>query len=64
MDIHWFGDTTYSNGKNPFGVEGQMLHSYRLEFMHPTLKTKMELEAEIPEYFKKVLEILDNELNG
>ena len=41
-----------------------MLHSYRLEFMHPTLKTKMELEAEIPEYFKKVLEILDNELNG
>ena len=26
------GDGVYSNGKNPFGVEGQMLHSMKLEF--------------------------------
>ena len=29
------GDGVYSNGKNPFGVEGQMLHSMKLEFTHP-----------------------------
>ena len=52
------GDSTYSNGKNPFGVEGQMLHSYKLEFTHPTTGKKMELTAEIPEYFKNVLETL------
>lgn len=49
------GDSVYSNGKNPFGVEGQMLHSYKLEFVHPTTGKKMELTAEIPEYFKNVL---------
>lgn len=53
------GDSVYSNGKNPFGVEGQMLHSYKLEFKHPTTGEKMELTAEIPEYFKKVLESLN-----
>jgi len=49
------GDCVYSNGKNPFGVEGQMLHSYKLEFIHPTTGKKMELTAELPEYFKEVL---------
>lgn len=29
------GDFVYSNGKNPFGVEGQMLHSSKLEFKLP-----------------------------
>lgn len=52
------GDTTYSNGKNPFGVEGQMLHSYKLEFVHPTTGEKMELKADIPDYFEKVLKKL------
>lgn len=55
------GDTVYSNGKNPFGVEGQMLHSMRLEFEHPVTKKKMKLEAKIPEYFEKVLEELERE---
>ena len=52
------GDGVYSNGKNPFGVEGQMLHSYKLEFAHPITQKKMELTADIPEYFKNVLETL------
>ena len=55
------GDYVYSNGKNPFGVEGQMLHSCRLEFSHPITNEKLELEAKLPEYFEKVLEILRNE---
>lgn len=52
------GDYVYSNGKNPFGVEGQMLHSSKLEFMHPITGKKMELEASLPEYFQEVLEQL------
>lgn len=55
------GDSVYSNGKNPFGVEGQMLHSMRLEFKHPVTKKQMKLEAKIPEYFEKVLEQLERE---
>ena len=49
------GDYTYSNGRNPFGVEGQMLHSMKLEFVHPTNGKKMKLEAKLPEYFESVL---------
>lgn len=55
------GDFVYSNGKNPFGVEGQMLHSMKLEFKHPTTNKEMKLEAPIPNYFKEVLNILDKE---
>lgn len=49
------GDSVYSNGKNPFGVEGQMLHSYRLKFKHPISGKDMELEAPLPDYFIEVL---------
>lgn len=55
------GDYVYSNGKNPFGVEGQMLHSQKLEFVHPISGKKMNLEAPLPEYFEKVLKVLRGE---
>jgi len=53
------GDAVYSNGKNPFGVEGQMLHAKSLEFKHPTTGKILKLEAHIPEYFKEVLNKLE-----
>ena len=53
------GDEVYSNGKNEFGVSGQMLHSTILEFNHPITNKKMHLEAELPEYFKEVLKKLE-----
>ena len=49
------GDMVYSNGKNEFGVEGQMLHAKSLDFKHPITGKPMHLEAELPEYFEKVL---------
>ena len=55
------GDTVYSNGKNPFGVEGQMLHAKSLEFKHPTTGNVMKLEAPLPEYFETVLKKLEEE---
>ena len=56
------GDGVYSNGKNPFDVQGQMLHSAKLEFVHPRTKKKMKLEASLPKYFEEVLNKLDGEL--
>ena len=54
------GDNVYSNGKNPFGVEGQMLHAKSLEFRHPITGEKLYFEAPLPEYFSNVLEKLNN----
>lgn len=55
------GDSVYSNGRNPFGVEGQMLHAKSLEFTHPTTGRTLKLEAPIPEYFEEVLNKLEEE---
>ena len=57
------GDSVYSNGKNPFGIDGQCLNSKRLEFIHPITKEKMILEANLPEYFEKILETLRSQYN-
>ena len=50
------GDVVYSNGKNDFGVVGQMLHAKSLDFKHPITGKQMHLEAELPKYFKDILE--------
>lgn len=53
------GDFVYSNGKNPFGVVGQMLHAKSLEFKHPITGKQMKLEAPLPEYFEEILNKLE-----
>ena len=55
------GDYVYSNGKNPFNVEGQMLHAKRIEFTHPRTGKKMIIEAPLPKYFQEVLQQLEEE---
>jgi 23S rRNA pseudouridine1911/1915/1917 synthase len=54
------GDFVYSNGKNPFNVVGQMLHSQKLDFKHPITGKDMHLEAPLPEYFEEIIQILRN----
>ena len=54
------GDTTYSSGKNKWGVQGQCLHAKSLEFKHPITQKEMFLEAELPEYLQKIIKELDN----
>ena len=56
------GDEVYSNGKNDFGVKGQMLHAKSLEFTHPVTGQKMYFEAELPEYFKEIINKLNNKI--
>ena len=55
------GDMVYSNGKNKFGVQGQMLHAWKIKFMHPITGKEMEIEAPLPPYFEDVLEKLKEE---
>ena len=57
------GDEVYSNGKNEFNVKGQMLHAKSLDFTHPSTGKKMHLEADIPDYFKKVIQICESRQN-
>lgn len=54
------GDEVYSNGKNEWNVKGQCLHAKSLEFTHPVTGEKMYLEAELPQYFKNILEDLES----
>lgn len=55
------GDMVYSNGKNKFGVQGQMLHAWKIKFMHPITGKEMKIEAPLPPYFEDVLEKLKEE---
>ena len=52
------GDEVYSNGKNEFGVHGQLLHAKSLDFKHPITGKPMHLETELPEEFETVLKQL------
>ena len=58
------GDEVYSNGKNEFGVKGQMLHAKYLKFKHPVTGEELELEAPLPEYFEEVLKQLEERKQG
>ena len=55
------GDYTYGPKKNEFGVSGQVLHAYRLGFIHPRSKEKIILESELPDSFEKILAKLREE---
>ena len=55
------GDEVYSNGKNEWNVSGQCLHAWKLEFKHPITDKEISLEAEIPEYLKKIIKELEEE---
>ncbi|MBU5440361.1 RluA family pseudouridine synthase [Tissierella sp. MSJ-40] len=54
------GDPVYSKGKNEFNLNTQLLHAKKLGFIHPTKKEYMEFQADPPENFKKVMNILEN----
>ncbi len=61
------GDDVYSKTKIRFEkqhaplFDGQILHAKRLELTHPRTGERMSFECELPDNFKKLLEILENE---
>lgn len=57
------GDPLYGPKKQPFGLNGQLLHARLLGFVHPRTGEYMEFSSEIPEYFQEVLDKLDDTEN-
>lgn len=55
------GDTTYSNGKNEWDIQGQCLHAKSLAFIHPITQKEMFLEAKLPTYFQDLLNQLEED---
>ena len=49
------GDTVYGPAKCPFKLTGQTLHAKTLGFIHPTTGQYVEFDAELPNYFKELL---------
>lgn len=52
------GDDVYGSKTNKFGLNGQLLHSKTVGFIHPSTGEYMEFDSELPEYFTKVLRII------
>ena len=55
------GDEVYSNGKNEWGIKGQCLHAWKIEFKHPITEEPIKLEAKIPTYFQEMINQLKEE---
>lgn len=53
------GDPVYSNGKNEFKIDKQLLHAYKIGFIHPKTKEYMEFEKEVPEDFRNIIDKLN-----
>lgn len=51
------GDVAYGK-KDDFGLNGQLLHAYKLTLTHPTTGKTMEFYAPLPDYFSAVLDKL------
>lgn len=51
------GDTLYGSPakKQPFHIDGQLLHAKIIGFIHPGTGEYMEFTSELPEYFEEVL---------
>lgn len=49
------GDSVYSNRKWKYQTEGQCLHAYILGFIQPRTEEYIETVAELPAYFKDIL---------
>lgn len=52
------GDYTYGAPSPDKGLEGQCLHAKKLRFIHPSTGEAMEIETELPDYFREVLKKL------
>lgn len=52
------GDTVYGSEKNPYHLQGQTLHAQVLGLIHPVSGEYLEVEAPLPDYFRKLLEKL------
>ena len=63
------GDEVYGGAKTAFEkrhaptLDGQMLHAKRLTFIHPDTEKQVTFECDLPDNFKKILDILERQAN-
>lgn len=57
------GDPLYGQGKKQIHEGGQLLHAYRLTFIHPRTKKEVSFEAPLPSYFTEILASLHEKQN-
>ncbi|NLD86796.1 MAG: RluA family pseudouridine synthase [Clostridiales bacterium] len=57
------GDTLYG-GRDEFSLDGQCLHAKLLSFRYPGREYMVTFETEYPEYFTRVINILEKRMNG
>ena len=50
------GDPLYGPKKQPFNLEGQILHAKALKLCHPTTGAEMNFETPLPDFFIETLE--------
>ena len=55
------GDPLYGYKKQRFALDGQLLHAFRLTLTHPVTGERMCFEAPLPDYFERVLNVLQRE---
>ena len=53
------GDRVYGIKKQKFNLNGQLLHAFKLTFVHPSTAKVMTFESPLPDYFVEIL----NKLN-
>ena len=53
------GDDQYGRQKCKFNLTGQCLHAKTIGFIHPSTKEYVEFEVDEPEYFKHLIDILE-----
>lgn len=53
------GDDVY--GKTYKGIDGQCLHARKIGFIHPSTNEYMEFTSELPDYFQKILRVIEKQ---
>ena len=53
------GDKVYSNRKNEFRINNQLLHAKAIGFYHPKTGEYMEIESELPDEFLSIIKLLE-----
>ena len=54
------GDPLYGVKKENFSLNGQLLHAYKVGFIHPRTGEYMEFTSPLPDYYEKILKKLRN----
>ena len=56
------GDPVYGIKQDKFSLKGQLLHAKTLGFTHPVTGEIMCFESELPDYFERILSILEKSI--